>query len=117
MRRGDIYLANLGNAKHTDIGKIRPVVIFQNDYLNRMIDEGMYDQVIVLPLSSQIKQHDFTMYLAKRDRLDKESVVLCHAVKMIAVKRLYREQGCLTRLNGDEMKQIERKVTLAMGIA
>jgi len=116
MRRGEVYLANLGNVKHTDIGKIRPVVIFQNDRLNRMVEEGLYDYVIVLPLSSQIKRHDYAYDLPKRERLEKESIVLCHSVKMIAAKRLYLERGCLMRLHDDEIKEIESKVASAMGM-
>ena len=33
IKKGEIYLANLGDVKCADIGKIRPVLIFQNDNL------------------------------------------------------------------------------------
>jgi mRNA interferase MazF len=117
IRRGEIYLANLGNAKHTDIGKIRPVVVFQNDLLNRMIEDGLYDDVVVIPLSSQIKKSDLTWVLSPRDKLEKRSTVLCYALKMISSKRLLVEQGPLTLLQEDELQAIEQKVQLTLGIA
>jgi len=116
IKRGEVYLANLGNVKHTDIGKIRPVLIFQNDYLNRMIDEGLYGDVVIIPLSSQYKESDFTWILPKRDKLEKRSTLLCHAVKMISVKRLLIEKGLLTVLKEYEMKAIEKRVALVLGM-
>jgi len=116
IRRGEIYLADLGNVRHTDIGKIRPVLIFQNDYLNRMVDDGLYGEVIIVPLSSTSAVSDFTIQLAPRDRLRKQSTILCHAVKMIATKRLLTDRGLLTRLSEHELKQVERRVLYAMGV-
>jgi len=116
IRRGEVYLANLGNVRHTDIGKIRPVLIFQNDHLNRMVDEELYGDVIVVPFSTVLKESDFTIELSSRDRLEKTSTVLCHAVKMIAAKRLLLDRGVLTRLNDQELEEVEQRVVRAMGI-
>ncbi|CAA6817940.1 MAG: Programmed cell death toxin YdcE [uncultured Sulfurovum sp.] len=116
IKRGEIYLANLGNVKHTDIGKIRPVLIFQNDNLNRMISDGLYADVIVIPLSSQIKKNDFTVHIKKRDRLEKDSTLLCNAVKMIHAKRLMLDDGILTTLNNVEIKNVEARVSLVFGM-
>ena len=116
IRRGEIYLANLGHAKHTDIGKVRPVLVFQNNFLNRMIEDGLYDEVVVIPLSSQIKESDLTWVLPKRDKLEKRSTVLCHALKMISAKRLLTEQGVLTILRDNELQEIERRVNLVLGM-
>jgi len=116
IKRGEIYLANLGNVKHADIGKIRPVLIFQNDNLNRMIADGLYADVVVIPLSSQMKKNDFTVHIKKRDGLEKESILLCNAVKMINVKRLMVDGGALTVLSDKELEDVERKVSLVLGI-
>ena len=116
VRRGDIYLADLGKSKHTDRGKIRPVLIFQNDMLNRMVEEGLYEEVIIIPLSSRIRQNDFTYVLSRRERLTKESAVLCHAVKMITAKRILTEEGKLAVLTPQEMREIEVRVLSAMGV-
>lgn len=116
IKKGEIYLADLGNVKCADIGKIRPVLIFQNSNLNRMIEDGLYSDVVIIPLSSQIKENDFSYILKKRDDLEKDSTILCNAIKMINVKRLILEKGVLTMLRSDEILELERKVLLLLDI-
>jgi mRNA interferase MazF len=112
IKKGDIYLANLGNRNELDIGKIRPVVIFQNNLLNKMISDTEFKDIIVIPLSSKIRENDFTCKLAKRDKLEKESVLLCNALKMINVKRLLLDKGKLTSLSKDEIEKVEQILIL-----
>ena len=107
IKKGEIYLANLGNKKEEDIGKIRPVLIFQNNFLNRMIDDSEYKDVVVIPLSSKIVSHDFSFFIGKRDNLKKDSVLLCNAIRMINAQRLKTDIGVLTKLNLYEIEQIE----------
>lgn len=108
IKKGEIYLANLGDVKCADIGKIRPVLIFQNNNLNRMISDGLYSDVIVIPLSSKIKRNDFTFILKSRDKLTKDSTILCNTIKMINAKRLLLSEGILTTLSEDEVGEIEK---------
>lgn len=114
IKKGEIYLANLGDVKHADIGKIRPVLIFQNNNLNRMIEDGLYNDVIIIPFSSQIKQSDFTYTLKKRDKLEKDSTILCNAIKMISTKRLLLSKGLLTSLKSNELREIESRIALVL---
>ena len=107
IKKGEIYLANLGDVKCADIGKTRPVLVFQNNNLNRMIEDGLYSDVVIIPLSSQLKENDFTLTIKKRDKLQKDSSVLCNAVKMINSKRLMLDEGLLTTLTIDEVKHVE----------
>lgn len=107
IEKGDIYLANLGDRSIHDIGKIRPVLVFQNNFLNRMIDESAYKDVIVIPLSSQIRENDFTLKLDVRDKLEKESVILCNAIKMVSADRLLLDNGKLAVLRKNEIEKIE----------
>ena len=116
IKKGEIYLANLGDIKCADIGKVRPVLIFQNQNLNRMISDKLYTDVIVIPLSSKIKKSDFTFVLKKRDDLKKDSTILCNAIKMINVKRIKKEDGVLTTLSTSEIQEIERKLLLVLDI-
>jgi len=116
IKKGEIYLANLGDVKCADIGKIRPVLIFQNDNLNRMISDKLYNDVVIIPLSSQIKESDFTSILKKRDSLKKDSTILCNTIKMIHQKRIIIEDGVLTKLTKQEMNDIEKKVLLVLDI-
>lgn len=112
IKKGEIYLANLGDVKCADIGKTRPVLIFQNNKLNRMIKDDLYRDVVIIPLSSQLKKSDFTFSLEKRDKLEKKSTLLCNAVKMINVKRLQVDKGCLTVLTKEEIKRVEKMLQL-----
>lgn len=116
IKKGEIYLANLGDAKCADIGKIRPVLIFQNQSLNKMISDNLYSDVVIIPLSSQIKKSDFTFVIKQRNKLIKDSTILCNAIKMIDAKRIMKDKGILTILSDDEIKQIEKKVLLLLDI-
>ena len=116
IKRGEIYLANLGNSKHTDIGKIRPVLIFQNDLLNKMISENLYDEVVIVPLSTKIRNNDFTLNIKKRDSLKEDSSILCNAVKMINVKRLQVDKGVLTKLDSKEIVEVEKRLKLLLAL-
>ena len=107
IKKGEIYLANLGNIKKEDIGKIRPVLVFQNNLLNKMLSETTYNDVIVIPLSSKIVKNDFSYTINKRDKLEKDSTVLCNAVKMINADRLKINEGYLTKLTKNEIAIIE----------
>ena len=107
IKKGEIYLANLGDKKRVDIGKIRPVLIFQNDFLNRMLSDSEYKDVVILPLSSKIRINDFSYFISKRDNLEKDSVILCNAVKMIDFSRLIIEDRPLTKLTEKEISEIE----------
>ena len=107
IKKGEVYLANLGDVKCADIGKIRPVLIFQNNNLNRMITDGIYSDVIIIPLSSKMKINDFTLSIKKRDKLQKNSSLLCNAIKMVNSKRLMLDEGVLTVLTDQETIQVE----------
>ena len=60
IKKGNIYLANLGNRKDSDIGKILPILVFQNNLLNMMIDRSEFRDVVIIPLSSKIRENQFT---------------------------------------------------------
>ena len=115
ISKGEIYLANLGDKRREDIGKIRPVVVFQNDMLNRMVHEAGYRDVIVIPLSSRIVQNDYSLLLKQRDRLEKDSVILCNIIKMIDAERLLIDRGVLTTLRDDEIDMIEKMLFGLLG--
>lgn len=91
------------------------MLIFQHNYLNKMLAEELYTDVIIIPLSSQTKESDFTLQLPQRDRLEKKSTLLCNAIKMIHAKRLMLEDGVLTTLSADEMKDVEARVLSVLG--
>ena len=50
MRRGEIWLGDLNPNRGTEIGKIRPVLIVQADFLIAQGDPT----IVVLPLTTQV---------------------------------------------------------------
>ena len=50
FKKGEIYLARLNPRKGNEVGKIRPVFIYQTDMLN----EIGHPTTIVLPLSTHL---------------------------------------------------------------
>jgi len=76
--------------------------------LNMMVERTQFNDVVVLPLSSKIRENDFYYHLEPRDNLEKESVILCNAIKMISADRLLTDKGLLTQLSEDEMVEIEK---------
>ncbi|HHD83926.1 MAG TPA: type II toxin-antitoxin system PemK/MazF family toxin, partial [Campylobacteraceae bacterium] len=70
IAKGEIWFADLDpQAK----GKIRPVLIWQNDYLNRAVTLGIYHQIIVMPLSSRLYGGAYRYRIEARDNLPKTS--------------------------------------------
>ena len=64
FRRGDIYLADLGEHHGHIQGGARPVVVVQNDYGNRFAPT-----LIVVPLTTEIKKTDMpTHYVLRHQR-------------------------------------------------
>jgi len=110
MRRGEVYLAYLNPNKGKEVGKLRPVLILQTDFLN----EVNHPTVIVLPLSTKLIDDAYPLRyrINKRDNLEKDSDILCDQVRAISIERIRGEK--LTVLNQEELKDIEKLVKLVL---
>ncbi len=105
IHKGEIYFANLDpHAK----GKIRPVLIWQNDKLNRAIKLGIYHSVIVMPLSSRLYGGVYRYRIEAREQLPKTSEVVCNAIGLVGSNRLLPKRGLLTRLHEEEETAISQ---------
>ena len=111
MRRGEIWVANLNPNRGREIGKIRPVLVMQNDDLTAL-DTGM---VIVLPLTSQGRPHmtHFRPLITARHRLQKDSYVVVEQPRTL--ERATIGEGPLTELTAEEMATVERGLATALG--
>ena len=101
--RSDIWLANLNPSKKAnEVGKIRPVVIFQNDEIN----QSSYPTTIVLPLTTALiddaKPSRFRV--TKREKLQKDSDLLIAHIRSIDNARLIEK---IASLSEDEMLEIK----------
>ena len=112
VRRGEIYLARLNPARGAEPGKVRPVVVLQDDALNQI----GHTTVIIVPLTTNLVDDAFPLRLRlnMREQLAQDSDVLCDQIRAIDVKRIVPEK--VASLSDNEMVQIEQMVQLILGI-
>ena len=112
LERGGIYLAGLNPARGAEPGKVRPVVVLQDDALNQV----GHTTVIIVPLTTHLIDDAFPLRLrlGKREQLRQDSDVLCDQIRAIDVKRIVPEKVAIVSEN--EMLQIEQMVQLILGI-
>ncbi|MER0215923.1 MAG: type II toxin-antitoxin system PemK/MazF family toxin [Nitrosomonas sp.] len=104
IRRGEIWTANLNPPRGKEIGKIRPVLVFQDNALTA-IGTPM---VIILPLTTQIypafKQWRITV--TARHRLLKDCQIVVDQPRTLDRARF--GEGPLATLGEEEMISVER---------
>jgi len=112
MRRGEIWTANLNPNKGAEIGKVRPVVIIQDD---RLIQAGL-PTILVLPLTTQFRPAfaPLRVRIAPRDRLLKECYVMVEHARTADRSRI--GEGPLTALSAEEMAAVEKSLRAVMGM-
>lgn len=108
--RGSIYLAKLYPTKGREPGKTRPVLVLQTNMLNHV----EHTTIIVLPLTTQLSEDTYPLRysICKRDKLDKDSELLCDQIRAIDINRLFPEK--LASLLSEEMLEIEHQVQLVL---
>jgi len=111
FKRGEIYFAKL-----TDSAKIRPFLIYQNDYLNKACFERIYHTVVVLPLSGQILGGDYRVLIKKRDLMTKDSEIVATAIGIISTGKIIFSKGLVTKLTDEEMKKVDEAVKKVLGM-
>ncbi len=111
FKRGEIYFAKL-----TESAKTRPFLIYQNDFLNKACYEGYYHTVVVLPLSGQILGGDYRILIKKRDLMSKDSEIVATAIGIISTGKIIFSKGIVTKLNNEEMQQVDNAVKKVLGM-
>jgi mRNA interferase MazF len=111
IKRGDIFLANLGPVKGSEQGGIRPCLIIQNDNGNR------YSPLtIIAPLTSKEFTREFptNVFISKKDsRLDRDSTILLNQIKTIDKSRLLKK---VSSLGIYTMNQIDMAIRISLGL-
>ena len=111
-KKGEIYLAKLNPKKGNEVGKIRPVLIYQTNFLNDI----EHPTTTVLPLSTHLIDEAFPLRyrINKRDKLEYNSDILCDQIRTIDNERILT--NLLTRLNLKEMLEIDKQIKLILDI-
>ena len=110
IEQGDIYLVNFAKKYNSEVGKIRPAVILQNNFLNRALEMSKYKSVLVVPLSTQDILTEYKIMIEPRDNLKEKSFILANWLCTLDLKRIQQEKGIITKLRPDEFKQLKIKI-------
>jgi len=112
FKKGDIYLAKLNPKKGNEVGKIRPVLIYQTDLLN----DCEHPTTIILPISTILIDGAYPLRyrVSKRDNLDKDSDILCDQIRALDNQRII--PNLLTTLSYKEILEIDKQIKLVLDI-
>lgn len=112
MRRGEVWVGNLNPNRGSEVGKIRPVLILQADFL---ISQGE-PTVIVLPLTTHVRKSKEPLHVTipARDRLQQACQVMPEQPRTLDRSRL--ADGPLTRLTAEEMSAVEKSFKAVTGL-
>ncbi len=103
VSKGEIWLANLNPAKkNNEVGKIRPVLVFQTDDLN----ESDYPTTIIIPLTTSLidDAEPIRMRISGRDKLLKDSDLIITQIRSIDNSRFIEKVAIVTK---DEYSRIK----------
>lgn len=104
VSRGEIWLVNLNPIKKSnEMGKVRPVVVFQNNELNH----NEYPTTIVIPLSTSLidDAQPIRMRIKQRENLEKDSDIVVTQIRAIDNDRFIKK---LASLNTQEMTLLKK---------
>ena len=109
--RGDVVVANLEPVTGSEQGGIRPVLILQNNVLNKHAPT-----TIIAPITSKIytKEYPTNVFLLKEESgLDKDSTVLLNQIKTIDKSRITKK---ISFLNNEIMRKIDLAIKISLDL-
>lgn len=112
MKRGEVWVANLNPNRRSEVGKIRPVLILQN---NALSDNG-FPTVVVLPMTTQVRKDVATLRIsiAARDALREDRQIMIDQPRSVDRKRI--GEGPLTQLKTVELQAVEKSLMAVLGM-
>lgn len=112
LKHGSVWLANLDPGRGTEPGKVRPVLLLQNQAL---LDAG-HPSTLIIPLTTNLidDAEPLRIRIKAREGLEKESDLLIDQIRAIDNKRLV--SGPLLQLDDDFMKDVYKAVEEVAGL-
>lgn len=109
---GEIWLANLNPGRGTEPGKIRPVLILQNQALL----DADHPSTLIIPLTTNLSDdaEPLRLRIAAQESLSKDSDLLVDQLRSIDNKRLI--DGPLLRLDDEVMGRVYLAVAEVLGM-
>ena len=112
FRHGEIWLANLNPGRGTEPGKVRPVLLVQNQAL---LDAG-HPSTVIVPLTTNLidDAEPLRLRVLAGNGLDKDSDLLVDQVRAVDNKRLI--DGPLQQLDEQFLGRVYQAVAEVMGM-
>jgi len=113
FKKGEIYLARLNPRKGNEVGKIRPVLIFQTNMLNDI----EHPTTIIIPLSTYLIEGAYPLRyrVTKREALEEDSDLLCDQIRAIDNQRIISEK--LAELSFQELMEVDEQVRIVLELS
>ena len=112
FKKGEIYLARLNPKKGNEVGKLRPVLIYQTDLLN----DVAHPTTTILPLSTHLIDDAYPLRyrVMQKENLQKDSDILCDQIRTIDNDRILIDK--LTTLSLQEILEIDKQIKIILDI-
>jgi len=112
LKKGEVWLANLNPTKGTEAGKIRPVLVLQDQALLDVV----HPSTLVAPLTTRLIEdiYPLRVRLNAKDDLKKDSDVLIDQIRAIDNKRFVK--GPLITLSIEQLVVVYDAVCEVMGM-
>ena len=114
IKRGEIYLVDFGKKYQSELGKVRPAMVLQSNYVNDNLDVAPFKSLLVIPLTTDIKSGRFRYKIDAREKLEKDSELIINWMCTIDLKRLVNAEP-LTTLTQNEFTELKIKLDFFMG--
>jgi mRNA interferase MazF len=111
IKRGEVWLAELNPIRGSEQAGTRPVLILQNNSINRFTNT-----FLAIPLTTNLRRASLpTCVLLSEGEggLVKDSVALCHQLRVLDKSRLMRRLGSVSELT---LGALDRCVLFTIGI-
>ena len=111
VKRGDIVVADLDPTIGSEQGKIRPVLIIQND-----ISNNFSPITIVAAITSKIYEKEFptNVFLSKKESgLNKDSTIMLNQIRSVDKIRISKK---ISMLDNFLMKKVDLAIKASFGL-
>jgi len=111
MRRSEIYLSDLDPTRGAEQAGRHPVLVFQNNLINRFTRT-----VVCIPFTTNLRRAQLPsclLMLAGEGGLSRDSVALCHQMRVLDQSRLVTRLG---HVSDDILAEVERVVAFTLGM-
>ena len=111
INRGDLFSACLDPVVGSEQGRIRPVLVIQNDVGNRHSPT-----VIAAAITSKINKNHLPTHIevdARNYGLARDSIILLEQIRTLDKRRLKERMGHLDR---EAMDRVDRAISISFGL-